>query len=182
MVRGAMNRPALPVNVALPQNGEGARVRRAVAVWTSAPPPSGSAQATSSCSPAPLLLAARSKATGRPGTLPSSRLSAGALELASTGSVGSFDRQTSGLVGLGHGDRHQAHEMWAGRPGLGCRAFLRRVRRGMVGCGHDQADSITCIDHARAGGHADLRARILAVSEPPHPALARQRISPSRRP
>ena len=53
---------------------------------------------------------------------------------------------------------------------------------GMVGFGHGQAGSITSSTTPGLGGHADLRARVLAVPGPCHPDLARQRTSPSRRP
>lgn len=69
----------------------------------------------------------------------------------------------------------------AAAPKLGCRSSLRRCEAGMERCGRSQAGSIKRATSPE-GGHDNWRARALAASELAHPASARQRISPSRRP
>jgi hypothetical protein len=66
-------------------------------------------------------------------------------------------------------------------PKLGCRSSLRRCEAGMERCGRSQAGSIKRAT-SPDGGHDTKRARAVAASELSHPASARQRISPSRRP
>ena len=80
---------------------------------------------------------------------------------------------------------HQGPRLWVGETGGSGSPGISSPRWwGMVLSGHSQPGSITSAT-APSGGHAVLRARVLAVSEPVHPAVsacARQRISPSRRP
>ena len=90
-----------------------------------------------------------------------------------------------GRLGVGHSsDLTIGAQNWAGQAvWFGCRTFLRPDGWCMVCSGHSQTGSFSSPAAPFAGGHVDLRARVLAVSEPAQPASwARQRISPSRRP
>ncbi len=66
-------------------------------------------------------------------------------------------------------------------PGIGCRSSLRRAEAAWSGAATARwAQSSWRPRHG--GSHDTRRARTLAASGPAHPASAKQRISPSRRP